>query len=58
MKVMILCGGYGARLAGVGVDLPKPMVPLGGKPCLRIAAAVGNKRDLETVRTEDRLGIK
>ena len=32
MKVMILCGGYGARLAGVGVDVPKPMVPVGGKP--------------------------
>jgi glucose-1-phosphate cytidylyltransferase len=32
MKVMILCGGYGARLAGVGVDVPKPMIPLGGKP--------------------------
>ncbi len=32
MKVLILCGGYGARLAGVGVDVPKPMVPIGGKP--------------------------
>jgi glucose-1-phosphate cytidylyltransferase len=32
MKVFILCGGYGARLAGVSADLPKPMIPLGGKP--------------------------
>jgi glucose-1-phosphate cytidylyltransferase len=32
MKVMILCGGYGARLAGVGADVPKPMVPVGGRP--------------------------
>ena len=32
MKVLILCGGYGARLAGVGADVPKPMVPVGGKP--------------------------
>jgi glucose-1-phosphate cytidylyltransferase len=32
MKVLILCGGYGTRLAGVGVDLPKPMIPIGGRP--------------------------
>src|SRR5262245_34363554 len=32
MKVAILCGGYGTRLGGAGGDLPKPMVPLGGKP--------------------------
>ena len=32
MRVMILCGGYGSRLAGVGADVPKPMIPLGGKP--------------------------
>ena len=32
MKVVILCGGYGTRLAGVGSELPKPMVPVGGKP--------------------------
>lgn len=34
MKVMILCGGYGSRLAGVGQELPKPMVPIGGRPIL------------------------
>mgnify|MGYP000023425907 CR=1 FL=1 len=32
MKVVILCGGYGTRLAGTGGDLPKPMVPVGGRP--------------------------
>lgn len=32
MKVVILCGGYGTRLAGTGADLPKPMVPIGGRP--------------------------
>jgi len=31
MKVLILCGGLGSRLAGAS-DLPKPMVPIGGKP--------------------------
>lgn len=34
MKVLILCGGYGSRLSGVGQELPKPMVPIGGKPIL------------------------
>jgi glucose-1-phosphate cytidylyltransferase len=32
MKVFILCGGFGTRLAGLGGDLPKPMVQLGGRP--------------------------
>ena len=32
MKILILCGGQGSRLAGTGGDLPKPMVPVGGKP--------------------------
>jgi glucose-1-phosphate cytidylyltransferase len=32
MKILILCGGYGSRLGGAGGDMPKPMVPIGGKP--------------------------
>jgi glucose-1-phosphate cytidylyltransferase len=34
MKTMILCGGFGTRLGNAGGDLPKPMVPVGGKPML------------------------
>jgi glucose-1-phosphate cytidylyltransferase len=34
MKVVILCGGYGTRLTGAGIDLPKPMVPIGGRPII------------------------
>ena len=34
MKVLILCGGQGTRLAGLGADVPKPMVPIGGRPIL------------------------
>ena len=34
MKVVILCGGYGTRLGGLSQELPKPMVPIGGKPIL------------------------
>ena len=32
MKVVILCGGYGTRLAPAALDAPKPMVPIGGRP--------------------------
>ena len=34
MKVMILCGGMGTRLRDVSEVLPKPMVPVGGRPIL------------------------
>jgi glucose-1-phosphate cytidylyltransferase len=34
MHVVILCGGQGTRLREVSGDLPKPMVPVGGRPVL------------------------
>lgn len=34
MKVVILCGGKGTRLAEETVERPKPMVEIGGKPIL------------------------
>src|SRR5205814_5923786 len=34
MKIVILCGGYGSRLTGSGHDVPKPMIPIGGRPIL------------------------
>ena len=34
MKVAILCGGLGTRLGEVTRDLPKPMIPIGGRPFL------------------------
>lgn len=34
MKVAILCGGYGTRIRDVSEILPKPMIPVGGKPIL------------------------
>lgn len=33
-KVVILCGGYGTRIRDVSEDIPKPMIPIGGKPIL------------------------
>ena len=34
MKTVILCGGYGTRIRDVSEDLPKPMLPIGGRPIL------------------------
>jgi glucose-1-phosphate cytidylyltransferase len=34
MDVVILCGGQGTRIRDVADDLPKPMIPIGGRPIL------------------------
>ena len=34
MKVAILCGGLGTRLGPLAQGLPKPMIPIGGRPYL------------------------
>jgi glucose-1-phosphate cytidylyltransferase len=34
MKVIILAGGFGTRLSDYTETIPKPMVPIGGKPIL------------------------
>ena len=34
MKTVIMAGGKGTRIASVASDIPKPMIPLGGKPVL------------------------
>ena len=32
MKVVILCGGMGTRIRDANENLPKPLLPIGGKP--------------------------
>ena len=34
MQAIILCGGMGTRIRDVADDIPKPMIPVGGKPLL------------------------
>lgn len=35
MKTVIMAGGRGTRIAAVAGDIPKPMIPVGGKPVLQ-----------------------
>src|SRR5436190_19844539 len=48
MQVVILCGGQGTRIRDVAEDVPKPMIPIGGRPILwhvmRIYARHGLKK--------------
>jgi glucose-1-phosphate cytidylyltransferase len=34
MQVVILCGGQGTRIRDIAEDIPKPMIPIGGRPIL------------------------
>lgn len=34
MKTVIMAGGRGTRIASVNAEVPKPMIPIGGKPVL------------------------
>ncbi len=34
MKVVIMAGGKGTRIASIASDIPKPMIPISGKPIL------------------------
>ncbi len=34
MKVLILAAGYGTRLAAVAKDMPKPLIPINGRPLI------------------------
>ena len=47
MKVVILAGGFGTRLSEYTESIPKPMVPIGGKPIIEhimgIYASYGHK---------------
>lgn len=44
MKVVIMAGGKGTRISSVASDIPKPMIPIDGKPVL--------EREIECLRSQ------
>jgi len=70
LQVVVLCGGKGERLRPLTADLPKPLIPIKGKPLLghivehiqkyavdELIAAVGYKAD-RIKEYFDALGVK
>lgn len=44
MKTVIMAGGKGTRIASIASDIPKPMIPIAGKPVL--------EHEIESLRTQ------
>ena len=44
MKTVIMAGGKGTRISSVASDIPKPMIPIEGKPVL--------EREIECLRDQ------
>lgn len=49
LKVAVLCGGLGTRLGALAQGLPKPMIPIGGRPYLEHVLAAFAERGLREV---------
>jgi len=49
VKAMVLAAGKGTRLGTLGADLPKPMLPLGGRPVLEWTLESLRRADIRDV---------
>ena len=47
VKVAVLCGGFGTRLGALAQGLPKPMIPVGGRPYLEHVLRAYAERGLQ-----------
>lgn len=43
MKVVIIAGGQGTRIASVNSEIPKAMIPIGGKPIIEYEVALAKR---------------
>ena len=43
MKVLILAGGFGTRLSEYTDNIPKPMIPIGGRPIIEHIMSIYSK---------------
>jgi len=49
VEVLILAGGLGTRLKSISGDIPKPMMPINGKPFIQILIDKLNKLDFHNI---------
>ena len=49
MKVVLFCGGQGLRIRDYAEALPKPMVPIVGKPCMEHILELSRGHGIEDV---------
>ena len=49
MKAVILAGGKGTRLGKLTQDIPKPMIPVAGKPLLEYQVELCRRYHIEEV---------
>ncbi len=49
MKLVIMTGGKGARLGPMTKDIPKPMIPVGGKPILEHIIETAKKHGIKEI---------
>lgn len=49
MKVVIMAGGRGTRIASVNSEVPKPMIPLAGKPVLQYQIEALKAQDMTEI---------
>lgn len=49
VEVLILAGGLGTRLKSISGDIPKPMMPINGKPFIQILIDKLNKLDFNNI---------
>ncbi|MEX2213756.1 MAG: D-glycero-beta-D-manno-heptose 1,7-bisphosphate 7-phosphatase [Phycisphaeraceae bacterium] len=49
MKLVVLAGGRGTRMGDLARDLPKPMIPIAGKPILEHQLAIAKRHGIRDV---------
>ena len=49
MKAVIMAGGFGTRLRPLTANMPKPMVPMAGKPVMEYIIKLLKKHNIDDI---------